>query len=266
MSNRETSVAGTFYPNSCSEIERYIDHFDNVLKENNISFETDKTIKAIISPHAGYIYSGFTANIAYQSVSKNHTPKRIVIIGPSHRVYINGASIAMYDTYKTPCGDLKIDKEYSNILKDKFGFLNFHPQAHAEHSTETQAPFVQHYFKDVDIVEIVYGKVDFNDISKITDEVLKDEDNLIVISTDLSHFYKQSDAKKLDNICLSAIEHLNLESFDKGCEACGIIGVKAMVKSALNCGLESKVLDYRTSADASGETSRVVGYTSALFF
>ena len=260
MKIRKTSVAGTFYPNSCSEIKKYISHFDQVAKD--IDMKNNIDVKAIISPHAGYIYSGFTANLAFNSINKKI--KRVIVIGPSHRVYIKGASIALYDEYETPCGNLKIDLNTSLSLMDKYNFLMFDENAHHEHSTETQMPFVKYYFEEAEVVEIVYGDVDFNDISLLIDELLSDENNFIVISTDLSHFYTLEQARNIDNICLHAIKTLDISTFDSGGEACGMIGVKAMIASSLKNNFRSKIADYRTSFDASNDSSRVVGYVSAL--
>ena len=111
MSIRESAVAGSFYPASCSEIERYIAHFNTVLDENDFKSEAVEIApSAIIVPHAGYIYSGFTANVAYRSAAQKRAGiKRVVVIGPSHRVYIDGASVALYDRYDSPCGEMKID-------------------------------------------------------------------------------------------------------------------------------------------------------------
>lgn len=99
-------------------------------------------------------------------------------------------------------------------------------------------PFIKNYFDKTSVVEIVYGRQDFKTLSTLIDQLLEDDDNFVVISTDLSHFYTLEKAKKLDNICLNAIVNMDLELFDKGCEACGKIGVKAMVNSALKKGLK----------------------------
>ncbi len=261
MTSREMAVAGSFYPDSNKEINRFIEHFNKSfsIKEDKLKINP----KAIISPHAGYIYSGFTANLAYNLSSSNNI-KRVIIIGPSHKVYLEGASIALYDNYKTPLGDLQIDFEYSNNLKNKFSFLDFNKEVHKEHSTETQAPFVKNYFKEAKVIEIVYGKLDFNQLSLLIDELLFDKDNFIVISTDLSHFYTLEEAKKLDNICLNAIAYKDLNMFDKGCEACGKVGVKAMIKSAIKYNLDTKLLYYCTSYDRTKDDKSVVGYASAL--
>ena len=260
MNIRKAVVSGSFYPDKKEEILKYINHF-NSFKTNTETFED---IKAIIVPHAGYIYSGFTANLAYQLISSSKKQiKRVVVIGPSHRVYLKGASVALYDEYETPLGNLKIDKEFSKNLIDKYDFLEFNEECEFEHSTETQVPFIKHYFENVQLVEIVYGQIDYMDLSKVIDEVLTDADNLVVISTDLSHFYTLEEANKKDNICLEAIDKKDLKLFDY-CEACGKTGVEAIINWAIKNDYETKILNYCTSADVTKDKSRVVGYTSAL--
>ena len=258
MRIRKAVVSGSFYPQKKEEILKYINHF-NSIKTNAETFED---IKAIIVPHAGYIYSGFTANLAYRLASKKQI-KRVVVIGPSHRVYLKAASVALYDEYETPLGNLKIDKEFSKNLIDKYDFLEFNEECEFEHSTETQVPFIKHYFENVQLVEIVYGQIDYMDLSKVIDEVLTDADNLVVISTDLSHFYTLEEANKKDNICLEAIDKKDLKLFDY-CEACGKVGVEAIINWTIKNNYETKILNYCTSADVTKDKSRVVGYTSAL--
>ena len=258
MNIRKSVVSGSFYPDKKEELLKYINQF-NSFKTNNETFEN---IKAIIVPHAGYIYSGFTANLAYKLASKKKI-KRVIVIGPSHRVYLKGASVALYDEYETPLGNLKIDKEFSQNLIDKYDFLDFNVECEFEHSTETQAPFIKHYFENVQLVEIVYGEINYEDLSKVIDEVLVDSDNFVVISTDLSHFYTFEEAQKLDNICLEAIDKKDLKMFDY-CEACGKEGIKAIIDWAIKNDFDTKVLNYCTSADVTKDKSRVVGYTTAL--
>lgn len=261
MSIRKAVVSGSFYPNDKKEILKYLKYLNefNNLEKNNTSFED---IKAIIVPHAGYVYSGFTANLAYSSC-KNRNPKRVIVIGPSHRVYLKGASVALYDEYETPLGNIQIDKSFSENLIKKYDFLDFNIECEFEHSTETQMPFIKHYFKDSSIVEIVYGDIDFNDLSKLIDNLFEDEDNFIIISTDLSHFHSELEASKLDNNCMTAIKNKDLNLFDYG-EACGKAGVKAMIKSSINKNYKTQILDYCTSAKITANKSSVVGYTSAL--
>ncbi len=261
---REASVAGAFYPGRCNDIEEMIGNF-NVILDRALSDSDVWNIepKAIISPHAGYIYSGFTANIAYR-VLANSNPKRVVVIGPSHRVYLNGISGSFFDSYETPCGDLKIDKEYLTYLSSLFD-IAFVKEAHNEHSTEVQMPFIKHYMGNASVIELVYGDLDPLTLSKICIEVLNDPNNAIVISTDLSHYYSLKEAQKIDRFCLKGVNDLDIDMLHQGCEACGKIGVEAIILAAKTLGLKPRILDYRTSADASGDETTVVGYMSAVF-
>ncbi len=259
MNKRKSAVAGMFYPESCAEIKHYIEHFSQAMPK----LDWDVLPKALIVPHAGYIYSGYTANLAYRYAAlKRPDIKRVVVIGPSHRVYVAGASVALYEGYHTPCGELEIDLGYSHALQKQFAFLGFHPNAHEEHSTEVQMPFVRHYFKHAKVVEIVYGDLTHAELSCLTDTVLHEEDTLLVISTDLSHFYTQEEANTLDQTCIDAISKLSLQGLSSGCEACGLTGIKALVQSAQTLGLKPHFLDYRTSFERSKDASRVVGYAS----
>lgn len=258
---REMSVAGAFYPASSVEIEQYFEHFSKIYDEKA---QVPKTkARAVIVPHAGYIYSGFTANIAYR-VLQHSGVKNILVIGPSHRVGFHGSSLGNYRSYETPFGEIKSSEQLTKKLQERFN-LPFMPQAHAEHSTEVQFPFIKHYLPQCSIVELVYSSERAEAISEIIDFVLSQEDCAVVISTDLSHFYTLENANELDNICLNAIENLDVEILGDGCEACGLIGVEAMIRSAIKLKLNSHILDYRTSADSSGDKERVVGYVSAYF-
>jgi len=258
---RGMSVSGTFYPARPEELERYFKHFSDLYDEDNIL--PLATCRAVIVPHAGYIYSGYTANIAYKLLQQS-SAKNFVVIGPSHRVAFDGLSLGKFESYETPFGDINRADDLHEKLQEKFE-LTCRDDAHAEHSTEVQFPFIKYYLSDVNIVELVYSNAKSVDISKIIDFVLAQDDCGVIISTDLSHFYSLEDAKKKDNICLEALDTLNINKLGFGCEACGILGVEAMMISAKKLELTSNILDYRTSADASEDKSRVVGYMSAYF-
>ncbi|MDQ1264711.1 MAG: hypothetical protein QG559_1712 [Campylobacterota bacterium] len=258
---RKMSVAGSFYPARSSEIERYFEHFSAIYDEEG-KLPNIKS-RAVIVPHAGYVYSGYSANVAYR-VLQNSGCKRFVVIGPSHRVGFDGISLCDFSSYETPFGDIDTDVESARKLKERFS-LCCHADAHAEHSTEVQFPFLKYYIDDVSIVELVYSFSKSNEIAKIIDFILEQKDVGVVISTDLSHFYTLSNAVRLDNICIEAIEKLDVQKLHGGCEACGILGVEAMLFSAKKASLKPYILDYRTSADASGDTDRVVGYVSVAF-
>jgi len=258
MTLRKSYYNGSFYPAAAEEIERYIATFETI--RHDLS---DLRPRALIVPHAGYVYSGFTANLAYAQLEPSR--RRIIVIGPSHRVAYEGASVALFDAYETPLGDLKIDLKYARELVERFG-LGFEPALHREHSTEVQMPFVKHYLPDAKVVEIVYGREAPQHLATLIGALLEAPENLVVISTDLSHFYTEKEAQHLDAVCLKAIADEDVALLHHGCEACGKIGVEAMLLAAKEAHLQSRLLDYRTSAWASGDASRVVGYTSAVFF
>jgi len=240
MSVREPAVKGQFYPSKSSEIISTIEAY-NTKDSKDRSLHT----RAVIVPHAGYIYSGFT-------------------IGPSHRVAFKGTSTAMFDSYDTPLGAFPIDKTFITKLAKHFD-IKFVPEAHHEHSTEVQMPFIKYYRPDISIVELVYGEEDPVSLAKVIDYLLEDNSTAVVISTDLSHYYDIDKAKSLDSICVDAVKTLDVSRLKQGCEACGKIGVEAMLITAKNRGLKPVILDYRTSADASLDKSQVVGYMSAAF-
>lgn len=133
---REMAVSGTFYPRSCTKLKRMIREFNREFDTHTIPEETASIIpKAVIVPHAGYVYSGFTANFAYRFLA-NSKATRFIVIGPSHKVYFKGISGSFFEQFQTPCGDMTIDSAYLFALAKTFN-IGFIPQAHAqEHSTE----------------------------------------------------------------------------------------------------------------------------------
>jgi AmmeMemoRadiSam system protein B len=264
MTKRDAKARGSFYPYKCADINKMIQAFNSDL-DNRIR---DKTIlswkpRAIIVPHAGYVYSGFTANFAYRLLA-NSGARRVIVIGPSHRVAFKGISVGEQDFYESPCGDLEIDQIYIQEMKKHF-ILGSEKNAHKlEHSTETQMPFIKHYLPKARVVELIYGDVDYRDLAMLCYELLKDKSNVVVISTDLSHFYSQDKAEELDKICMNAILNRDASNMDRGCEACGKIGVKAILEVAKKSNLNIELLDYTTSASYNNDTKSVVGYVSAV--
>lgn len=265
MNVRQMSVNGSFYPGKEGEIISMIEQFNTILKNEPEIYSRLKQLRgsAVIVPHAGWVYSGFTANMAYKALS-NASFEQIIVIGPSHRVGFDGISICETDSYETPLGNIPTDQYLTHELKKRFS-LSYLPQAHQEHSTEVQFPFIKHYFPDVKMVEMVYAYTHPSTLAPIMEYIFGLKNVAVVVSTDLSHYYPLSQAKKLDSICLKAIETQNTDLLHEGCEACGAIGVEAILSLSDKLHLESQILDYRTSADAFGDSSRVVGYTSALF-
>ena len=263
---RKAAVRGAFYPETCTEVKSTIKSFNRRFNEITISQEVLSIIpRAIIVPHAGYIYSGFTANFAYRFL-KQSKAKRIIIIGPSHHHYFEGISGSYYETYETPCGELNIDSAYLFALAKEFD-IGFEPKAHEkEHSTEVQMPFIKHYLPQAKVIELIYGDIPPKKLSILITALLNNDDNAVLISTDLSHFHSLEEAKFLDEICLNGVTKLDLNELEKGCKACGLIGIQAMILAAKQLKLSSKLLDYRTSAETSKDTTSVVGYMSAMFY
>jgi AmmeMemoRadiSam system protein B len=264
MSVRTTAVAGQFYPDTKEEIYKYFEYFEELLSDSDFENKLlDIKPKAIIAPHAGYVYSGFTASVAYQ-IASNHDYDRVIVIGPSHKVSFNGMSISEFDTYQTPLGDIDIDTTYLESLKKMFSF-EFFESVHQEHSTETQVPFIKHYINKP-VIEMIYSNYGDSNLANIIEYLIQDKSNLVIISTDLSHFYDIQKANTLDNICLHAIANLNTDMLDDGCEACGVTGLKALITASKKSNLNVEMLDYRTSADANNDTKSVVGYVSAIVY
>ena len=264
LTKRPVSNAGRFYPKRCDATQNYFKTFDaRALREEKS--ELTQVPSAIIVPHAGYMYSGYSASLVYKLAAKSRA-KRVVIVGPSHRQNFRGVSIAEYETFPTPCGLLRNDLAYVTALKKSFGLRQLDAVFEQEHSTEVQLPFINYYMPEKKVVELVYGDISVKGLSKLLSTLLSNSDNLVVVSSDLSHFYTQKEAQKRDFICLEGVEKGDAKTLQKGCEACGYTGIEALLRVAKKKGLKSKLVDYRTSADATGDTQRVVGYMSAVFW
>lgn len=267
---REPAVAGMFYPASPDklkdEVQLLLDRFK---PEQNF-----QNVFGIVSPHAGYLYSGKTAAYAFNSVA-NKKYKTVVIISPSHREYFPGISIYSGDAYKTPLGDVPLNKEMISKLSDNeksiFVGLNGH---RAEHAVEVQIPFLQMIMKDFSIVPIVIGdqrKMFIDGLAQKLAEVIDDE-TLIVASSDLSHFHTKAEADKLDSLIEKRINDFDFEGLqndldNRRCEACGGGGVVAMMEAADILNIKKTAVLSRTdSGDITGDNSEVVGYLSAVIY
>lgn len=261
MTRRQAAVRGTFYPQSCAALKAQLEQFD---AEATVTADLPFVPRAVVVPHAGYMYSGYTAALAYRIVARYPQFTRAVVIGPSHRVVLSGASAASFAYYETPCGELEMDVAYTQSLRARHAWLGFAPEAHREHSTEVQMPLIAHYLPQVKVVEIVYGLVAHEQLTELIMPILQDPSTLLVVSTDLSHFYTLEEANRLDRFCLEAVERMEPKLLERGCEACGIAGLGAVLEAGRALGYGSRVVDYRTSADASHDPYRVVGYLSAV--
>lgn len=260
---RKAGNRSRFYPYDSRDIDRMIEKWElnSAEKLNGFSISESGSRVAIV-PHAGYIYSGFTAFLAYK-VLQGTELKRLVVAGPSHYALINGISLAENDLFETPYGDLLIDTQYTLELTSNFP-TDHKPKAHfLEHSTETQMPFIKNFFPDIKIIELIYGNISPDELTDVFDFILKDTSNGLIISSDLSHFYPESVAVEIDNYCIEALMKVDINLLESS-EACGKTGIQSILKYAKEKDMKFTILDYRTSAETSGDHDRVVGYLSAV--
>jgi MEMO1 family protein len=232
------------------------------------SVKYDKKPTIIISPHAGYMYSGALAATAFKQLENldQNIHYEVLLIGPSHRVYLDSASFSPDGIFMTPLGKVHIDMGETMRLSQKFpNILNSATAHKLEHSLEVELPFLQSVLKDFSLIPLVYGGIEVDTLYALIDEFLVDDSRICVISSDLSHYYSQEKAKELDSYCIDGIERLDLDSLG-ACEACGKGGIMAAIQYALKHNLKSKTLDYKTSGDITGDTDRVVGYGSFMFY
>ena len=278
---RPAAVAGTFYPGEKSilidELKGFFRPFSKQERFNNVA--------AVIVPHAGYVFSGGVAASAFASINPENEYDHIFLIGPSHYIAMNGASVNNeYDFYKTPLGDIKVDTEICDKLIDDYPFFFCRHDAHdREHCLEIQLPFIQYYFKhETSIVPIIIGTQSEDIIHKIANALKPyfNERNLFVISSDFSHYPTYEGAEMSDNRTKEAIEKGSPDDFIKALirnnhdelpglvtSACGqsaILTLLYMYSYADNISIRHIL--YKNSGDSEyGEKDRVVGYHSFIF-
>lgn len=261
---RHPAVAGMFYPADevtlKKDIHRYLDENDNTL-------HTLKSIpKAIVVPHAGYVYSGPIAATAYNYlIPLKHQINRVVLLGPSHQVAFKGLAVPESDTFNTPLGNIPIDQEAIQLLVD-LPQVVLSDRAHRdEHSLEVQLPFLQEILDDFTLIPLVVGDAERHDVAEVINTLWGDEHTLIVISTDLSHYHEYYEAKKLDRSTSDAILYLKPDLIGYE-DACGRNGLKGLITVAEQKALNVDVLDLRNSGDTAGSKDRVVGYGAYVFY
>ncbi len=245
---RKPAVANAFYPGNKEEIKEMVTQF----MENVPKIEINGKLKAIIVPHAGWTYSGQVAAYAF-SLVKEANKKRIILLGPSHQVYMDEIIADDNDYWETPLGKVKlIENDFTK-----------REQAHAmDHCLEVQVPFLQLLLDDFEIMPLLTGDLNPKEES---DKIMKllDQDTLLIISSDLSHFYDYEAANKLDEKTNKAI--LNLQP-EKLTEACGKTPILILLEIAKKLNWKVKQLCYKNSGDVTGDKTRVVGYSSFAFY
>jgi len=251
---RQPAVAGTFYPANPKQLHQMLDQYLNDAESST------KVPKAIIAPHAGYIYSGPIAASAYARLKKAHAQiTRVVLIGPSHRVPFNGLAVSRSDTFMTPLGAIAIDQEAVQAIA-KLPFVDYIEQAHvSEHSLEVHLPFLQEMLDDFKLVPIVAGDATADQVSEVIEALWGGDETLIVISSDLSHYHDYATAQQMDKATSKLIENLRYEALVSE-SACGKVPVSGLLKLAREKSLSIKTIDLRNSGDTAGDKRRVVGY------
>lgn len=254
---RSAAVAGMFYPDIPDVLRKAVTDYLDQADPPALSH-----MRAVIAPHAGYIYSGPVAAFAYKALLNRATPpKRIYVMGPSHRVWFAGVALADYAAFDTPLGPHPLDREKIHALIDSGAPFAAFNVAHAqEHSLEVQFPFLRVTFPDVPVVPLLFGDVDPLIVGRKLDQFLEPDD-VIVVSSDLSHFHDNRTAHTLDHQFLDAVLSGDQREAVRG-EACGQAPALALMLLADEHGWQPHLLDYRTSGDVTGDTRRVVGYAS----
>jgi MEMO1 family protein len=255
---RKSAVSGTFYPSDPSELKLIVADF--------LSYEHDFTAppRAIIAPHAGYIYSGPIAGKIYGPLKKYHSKfNRIILIGPAHRIPVQGLALSSAEYFETPLGKAAVDPEGSQKLLN-LPFVSVSDQAHAmEHCLEVQLPFLQEVLDDFSFIPILAGYVNPEDIAEAF-ELLQNPKTLIVVSSDLSHYLEYEEASRLDLAASKAIESLSLEQL-KDIQACGAGPIRGLLHFARTNGLRGKTVCLANSGDTAGSRDQVVGYGAYVF-
>ncbi|MCD8024433.1 MAG: AmmeMemoRadiSam system protein B [Candidatus Gastranaerophilales bacterium] len=244
---KNASVAGIFYPLEKDELEKIIESFDK---------SADFSTRAVIVPHAGYIYSGSLAMKGIAALDRN--VKNIFIIAPAHKVYFTGLCVSEHDLWQTPFGTIQINQEICAELKRDFQVNTNNEAFEHEHSIEVQIPLIQALFNDVKIVPVLTGnKAHF--VSEIISEYYQNKENAFIISSDLSHFLKYDEAKKVDNLTSFMIETLDTVNFNPH-QACGAAGVLALCDFARKNNFSMIRLGMKNSGDVTNNKTQVVGY------
>ena len=259
VSIRPPAVAGRFYPGEGTELARMV---DGLLKD-----ATDRHAgplpapKALIAPHAGYVYSGAVAASAYQRVlPARETIRRVILLGPAHRVAFRGFALPSVNGFQTPIGAVRLDRELMDALGDFPGVVT-HDEAHAqEHSLEVHLPFLQRALgEDFALVPIVVGDATPDQVAALLARLWGGPETLVIISTDLSHYHDHATACQIDGETVARIEQQSVGSFGPR-EACGSRPVNGLLQHVSRLGYRVTRLDVRNSGDTAGPKDRVVGY------
>ena len=256
---RTPAVAGLFYPDDPRELRGQVADFLAAAPAGGA------VPKAIIAPHAGYVYSGPIAASAYVRLQPARGRiTRVVLLGPAHRVGFHGLALSGADYFQTPLGRIKIDKEAAEKIS-RLPQVHLMDLAHAqEHSLEVHLPFLQEVLGEFSLVPLVVGDAESGEVAEVIEALWGGPETLIVVSSDLSHYHDYKTAQRLDRATSQAIEQLRPEDIQYD-SACGRNPVNGLLRAARQHGLKASTIDLRNSGDTAGSHDRVVGYGAYVF-
>ncbi|MFY9327280.1 MAG: AmmeMemoRadiSam system protein B [Georgfuchsia sp.] len=258
MMLRPPAVAGLFYPGQRKELGVDVSTLiDEAYAECIIP-------KALIVPHAGYIYSGPVAASAYATLQPQHADiRRVVLLGPVHRVPVVGLAATSAAAFETPLGKVNVDRAAIEQAL-RLPQVTINDQAHAqEHSLEVHLPFLQTVLDDFSIVPFAVGDATAKEVAEVLELLWGGDETLILISSDLSHYHPYAAARQLDQATADSILRLDLLTSHE--QACGATPINGLLATAPRHRLKPQLLDLRNSGDTAGDKSRVVGYGSFAF-
>ncbi|MBU1225125.1 MAG: AmmeMemoRadiSam system protein B [Gammaproteobacteria bacterium] len=257
---RPAAVAGTFYPDNPAELK----HIIAELLANAKRDAAPPVPKALIVPHAGYIYSGAVAASAYARLGElRGRIRRVVLLGPTHRVYVRGLALPEAERFATPLGEVMLDQAGMQAIAGLPQVVRSAAAHQLEHSLEVQLPFLQQVLGDFTLLPLAVGEATAAEVAEVLETVWGGGETLIVISSDLSHFLPDAAARKVDGETVNAI--LALDSRLSHEQACGATPVNGLLLAARRHGLHPVALDVRNSSDTAGDPGRVVGYAAFAF-
>jgi len=256
MSKRAAAVAGYFYEADPGRLKNDVVH---MLDAQDVEFRA--LPEALIVPHAGYVYSGSTAACAYKCLLLDPDQvKRVLLIGPAHRVYVEGMAIPSVDYFVSPLGDIPLDRGALEQI-NSLAAVQVLDEAHREeHSLEVQLPFLQTVLKDFTLVPVVVGGAPPAAVAAVIDVLAAAPDTLVVISSDLSHFLTYDEAERIDADTCQRI--LQKSSKLRAEQACGAAAINGLMASAWSQHLQVSLLQACNSGDTAGQRDRVVGYAA----
>lgn len=257
---KQPAVAGKFYPADPGDLSKMLQHLYAGSVLNNIPQP-----KIILAPHAGYIFSGPIAANAYRVLENMQHIKHIVLIGPAHYVYVDGAALPSAEAFRTPLGDIPVNQEFIKHLQSLPHINVFDEPFTQEHSLEVQLPFLQMQLRDFTITPILVGHPDKTLVAAIIEQFYNREDTLFVISSDLSHYHDYTTAVQRDQQTMNSILNLNADALVPD-QACGCFAIKGLLHFAKAQHLHAQLIDIRNSGDTQGDKNRVVGYSAVHFY